>query len=126
MAMNRSNADTIMNMMKLIPLILLLAGCAANPDPIVDTRGVNMAQYEKDLADCKTYRQQIPTEAGVAKGAGAGAVVGAATGAIGGDVAKGAGYGAIAGSAKSAQLNEREKQRVVKNCMRYRGYRVLN
>lgn len=111
---------------KLIPLYLILAGCAANPDPIVDTRGVDMVKYEQDLADCKTYKQQVPTEVGVAKGAGAGAAVGAAAGAIGGDVAKGAGYGAIAGGAKSAQVNEREKQQVVKNCMRYRGYRVLN
>jgi len=111
---------------RLILLCVLMFGCAANPDPIVDTRGVNMVTYEKDLADCKTFREQVPTEVGVAKGAGAGAVVGAATGAISGDVAKGAGYGAIAGSAKSAQLAEREKQEIVKNCMRYRGYRVLN
>ena len=114
------------NHLKPISLSLILIGCAANPDPIVDTRGVDMVKYEQDLADCKTYKQQVPTEVGVAKGAGAGAVVGAAAGAVGGDIAKGAGYGAIAGSAKSAQLNEREKQKVVKSCMRYRGYRVLN
>lgn len=107
-------------------LCAMLFGCAANPDPIVDMRGVDMIKYEQDLADCKAFREQVPTEVGVAKGAGAGAAVGAATGAISGDVAKGAGYGAIAGSAKSAQLAEREKQKVVKNCMRYRGYRVLN
>lgn len=110
----------------LILLCGILVGCAANPDPIVDTRGVDMVKYEQDLADCKTFREQVPTEVGVAKGAGAGAAVGAATGAISGDVAKGAGYGAIAGSAKSAQLAEREKQKVVKNCLRFRGYRVLN
>jgi hypothetical protein len=104
----------------------LAAGCAANPNPIIDTQGVDMARYERDLAECQGYRDQIPTEVGVAKGTAAGAAVGAATGAIAGDVGRGAGYGAIAGGAESARLNEREKQQVVKNCLRGRGYRVLN
>jgi len=106
--------------------IIVLSGCAAHPDPIVDSRGVDMARYERDLADCRTYGDQIHIEQGVAKGAAAGAAVGAATGAISGDAASGAGYGAIYGAADSARLNDREKQRVVKNCMRGRGYRVLN
>jgi hypothetical protein len=107
-------------------LALCVAACAANPDPIVDMRGVDPVLYEQDLADCKAYKSQIQTEAGVAKGAAGGAVVGGAVGAISGDTAKGAGIGAVAGGAKSVQLNEREKQQVVKNCMRGRGYRVLN
>lgn len=101
-------------------------GCAAHPEPIVDMQGVDPVRYEHDLADCRGYAEQIPIEQGVARGAAAGAVVGAAAGAIGGDAARGAGYGAVAGSAESARLNDREKQRVVKNCMRGRGYRVLN
>jgi hypothetical protein len=107
-------------------LALLLAGCAANPDPIVDMQGVDPVRYQQDLADCKTYKDQIRTEVGVAKGAAGGAAVGGAIGAITGDAAQGAGVGAVAGGAESARLNEREKQRVVKNCMRGRGYRVLN
>jgi len=110
----------------IIMLTATLYGCAAHPDPIVDTRGVDMAHYERDLADCKAYGDQIHIEQGVAKGAAAGAVVGTATGAISGNPASGAGYGAIYGAADSAQINDREKQRVVKNCMRGRGYRVLN
>lgn len=111
---------------KTLLLALCAAACAANPDPIVDMRGVDPVLYEQDLADCKQYTRQIQTEVGVAKGAAGGAVVGGAIGAIGGDTGKGAGVGAVAGGAKSAQLNEREKQRVVKNCMRGRGYKVLN
>lgn len=107
-------------------LALCAVACAANPDPIVDMQGVDPVLYEQDLADCKQYSRQIRTEVGVAKGAAGGAAVGGAIGAIGGDTAKGAGVGAVAGGAKSAQLNEREKQRVVKNCMRGRGYKVLN
>ena len=40
--------------------------------------------------------------------------------------AVGAGYGAIGGGTRSALYNQREKERVVKNCLRGRGYRVLN
>ena len=105
---------------------LLLAGCAANPDPIIDTKGVDLVKYERDLAECQVYREQIETGEGVVKGAAAGGAVGAGTGVFTGDVGRAAGVGAVLGGAKSAQLNEREKQRVVKNCLRGRGYRVLN
>jgi outer membrane lipoprotein SlyB len=106
--------------------VLLITGCAAHPDPIIDTKGVNMALYEQDLEECAAYSEQIHTEEGVIKGAAAGAAIGTATGAISGHPAEGAGYGAIAGGTESARLNEREKQQVVKNCLRYRGYKVLN
>ena len=115
-----------MHHIRALSMALVVAGCAANPDPIVDMRGVDPVLYEQDLAECKNYRSQIQTEVGVAKGAAGGAAVGGAIGAISGDAAKGAGIGAVAGGAKSVQLNERQKQRVVKNCMRGRGYRVLN
>lgn len=115
-----------MDHIKATALALLAAGCAAHPDPIVDMTGVDPVLYQQDLEDCRQYSRQIKTEVGVAKGAAGGAAVGGAIGAIGGDTAKGAGVGAVAGGAKSAQLNEREKQRVVKNCMRMRGYKVLN
>ena len=109
-----------------IAATLALAGCAAHPEPIIDTKGVNMAQYEQDLEECNEFKEPIKTEVGAAKGAAAGAAVGGATGAVTGNAAEGAGVGAIAGAARSAQLNEREKAEVVKNCLRGRGYRVLN
>ena len=87
---------------------------------------IDRVRYEADLADCAGYGEQVRIEQGVAKGAAAGAVVGTATGAISDHAAEGAGYGAIFGAAESARLNDREKQRVVKSCMRGRGYRVLN
>ena len=104
----------------------LLAGCSSSSGPIVDTKGVNMARYESDLADCQGYSEQVHIEQGVAKGAVAGSAVGAATGAVLGDTGKGAGVGAIAGAAKSAQRGDREKTQVVRNCLRGRGYKVLN
>ncbi len=105
---------------------IAVASCTAHPEPIIDTKGVDMVRYESDMADCEAYGDQIQIEKGVAKGAAAGAAIGTATGAISGHAGEGAGYGAIYGAADSARLNDREKQRVVKNCMRGRGYRVLN
>ncbi len=106
--------------------LVFSAGCASHPDPIVDTKGVNMAQYAIDLRECREYADEVNVAEGAAKGAAAGAVVGAAAGAISGDADRGAGYGAVGGGARSALYNQREKERVVSNCLRGRGYRVLN
>lgn len=103
-----------------------LTGCAAHPEPIVDTKGVDMSAYETDLAECSVYADQIQTEKGVAKGAAGGAVVGAATGAISGNPAEGAGYGSIWGATRSGLDADEAKQMVVKRCLRGRGYKVLN
>ncbi|MCX2982001.1 glycine zipper family protein [Halieaceae bacterium IMCC14734] len=106
--------------------LLALAGCQSHPQPIIDTKGVDMSRYESDLSDCQSYADQVRIEQGVAKGAVAGGAVGGATGAVLGDAGKGAGVGAISGAARSAQMGEREKSQVLKNCLRGRGYRVLN
>jgi len=106
--------------------VTLVAGCAAHPDPIVDMKGVNVAQYEEDLAQCKSYGDEVKVEKGVAKGAATGAVVGAVVGAIGGNADRGAGYGGAYGGTKSGVSSQREKEQVVKRCMRGRGYKVLN
>jgi outer membrane lipoprotein SlyB len=104
----------------------LAAGCSAHPDPIVDTKGVNMAAYEHDLAECKQYGAQIQPAQGVAKGAVAGAAVGGAIGAISHDAGAGAAVGAVSGGASSAVKADEDRQEVVKRCMRGRGYKVLN
>lgn len=115
-----------LRVMAVAVLTVLVSACASHPEPIIDTKGVNMAHYEADLADCTAYGDQVHIEKGVAKGTAGGAAVGAATGAIFGEAAKGAGVGAIGGGAKSARRGEDEKHRVVKNCLRGRGYKVLN
>ncbi|MEC8427343.1 MAG: glycine zipper family protein, partial [Pseudomonadota bacterium] len=94
-----------------------------------DTKGVDMQQYRQDLGECREYANQVSTSGKVAKGAIGGAVVAGAVGAVVGnsDTAKrGAGAGAIAGAAKGYSRGEGEKRQVVKNCLRGRGYRVLN
>jgi hypothetical protein len=105
------------------------AGCAANPDPIIDMKGVDLEQYEQDWEECEAYTEEVLVARGVAKGAGVGAALGAAAGAIGGnssDVAEGAGYGALYGGTRSGLDADRMQQDVFKRCMRGRGYRVLN
>jgi outer membrane lipoprotein SlyB len=103
-----------------------LAGCSGTSRPIIDTKGVNMEQYRQDLAECQQFGDEVNIATGTAKGAGAGAVVGGAVGAVRGGAIDGAATGAIAGGASSALRNDRERDAVVKRCMRGRGYRVLN
>ena len=86
-----------------------------------------MNQYQVDLAECQGYSEQIDPATGVAKGAAGGAATGGAIGAItGGDFAKGAGVGAVLGVAKSGVRAADDKEGVVKQCLRGRGYKVLN
>lgn len=112
-------------MLFMVP-ILLIAACASSKGPIIDTKGVDMARYQQDLAECEDYSKQVQASRGVAKGTVAGAAVGAAIGAISGNAAVGAGVGGVSGGAQSGRMAEREKADVTKNCLRGRGYRVLN
>lgn len=102
----------------------LLGACAS--DPIIDPKGVNMVQYEKDKADCEQVAQQVNTAGKVGKSAAAGAAIGAAVGAIYSDAGKGAAAGTVHGGAAGGVSADQEKARVVRNCLRNRGYKVLN
>lgn len=104
------------------------AGCAAHPDPIIDTKGVDPDALAQDWDECEAYTEEISVAAGTAKGAGLGAAIGAAVGSIGGrgDIAEDAAYGAVYGGTDSGLDADRDKQAVFKRCMRGRGYRVLN
>ena len=108
--------------------LVALSACSSHPDPIIDTKGVNMTVYEEDLAECKSYAEQIDPSVGMAKGAAAGAATGGAIGAIssGRDVGESAGVGAVLGVSKSGVKAANDKENVVKRCLRYRGYKVLN
>ena len=107
---------------------LLAAGCAAHSSkPVIDPAGVDMAQYETDVAECEQIATQVDQKAGqqAAEGAVVGGLIGAVVG--GSDSAlTGAGVGAIAGGASGSADTQREKSTVVKNCLRNRGYKVLN
>ncbi len=106
---------------------LLLAGCTTTDEIIIDKKGVNMTRYSHDLAECRAYSEEVKTGEKAVRGAASGAAVGGLVGAIAsGDAARGAGVGAVTGGASGANQGAREEVRVVKQCLRGRGYRVLN
>ena len=111
-----------------------LTGCASNrpfvDEPIIDRKGVDMSRYYADKTECEAYANEVRTGQKVARGAVGGAVVGGAIGAIidrePNSAERGAGVGAVTGGVRGAQEGARETERVVKQCLRGRGYRVLN
>ena len=111
-----------------LALIISLSGCAAHPDPIIDTKGVDPDAMAQDWDECEAYTDEIVMAKGVAKGAALGGAIGAAVGAIDGrgDAGEDAAWGAIYGGTESGLDADYDKQMVFKRCMRGRGYRVLN
>ena len=108
-------------------LAVILAGGCASSGPIIDPAGVDMDQYEVVKAECVQISEQVEQKAG--KSAAAGAVIGGLIGAVTGNsrsVQKSAGAGAVIGGAKGAGSTAQEKEKVVKNCLRNRGYKILN
>ncbi len=114
-------------------LTLGLAGCAHGYEPIIDTRGVDPARYQADLADCRGYAEQVSPAGEAAGGAVVGAAVGAALGAVagafggdaGGGAAVGAALGGTSGTAGGLASGVADQQEVIRNCLRGRGYSVL-
>lgn len=113
---------------------LVLSACAhhregSGGDIIVDTKNIDMGAYYQDLHECRSYAAQVNVGEKVATRAVTGAVVGGAVGAIVGDsgtAKRAAGVGGVLGAVKGTGQGYQEKQRVVKNCLSGRGYRVLN
>ena len=118
---------------------VLLSGCIATQSdsiftpgsgkPIVDTKGVNMAQYELDLQECSTFAEDISTGKSIAKGAVTGGAVGAVIEAITDDARSrrdAIEVGAVSGGAKSGIRATRQKEQILRRCLRGRGYKVLN
>jgi uncharacterized protein YcfJ len=111
----------------LLMLAIIYVSACARQQVIIDPAGVDEAQYQQDLAECKKIAEQVEQKAG--KGAVAGAVISGAIGAILGDrrdAERLAGVGAVSGGASGAARTRQEKDMVIKNCLRNRGYKVLN
>lgn len=111
----------------------LLAGCAttgtgSNFRPIVDNKGVDLNRYEADLQECQAYAKSTPNAGkSAAGGAAAGAALGLALALIGGDKKlASAGAGAVVGGAVGASAGEGSQRNIIKNCLKGRGYKVLN
>ena len=112
----------------IVCVLLLLGACATDPNkPIIDPEGVDMAQFEADRAKCEQVARQVEQKAG--NEAVGGAVVMGIIGAIFGDsdtARNSAAAGFVGGGARGLKKTELERARVVKNCLRVRGYEVLN
>ena len=117
----------------LIACVFFIAACTGFSDPsgaIVDLKGVDREQYEVDLADCQGYANEVPLGKHVGTGAAAGAAVGAVGAAVSGanktGIGQSAGIGAVYGGTIRGMGAVGEKQQVLRECMKGRGYRVLN
>ena len=116
--------------------LIVISGTYTLADPVIDPASIkNQDKYYRDNAECKALAKENKGGVGnVAKdtaiGAGVGAGTGALLGAIGGSVGKGLGIGAVvggvAGGGTSIYKNHKNYDEIYKNCMRGRGYRVLN
>lgn len=113
---------------------LILSACAGNrrlgrSEPIVDMKGVDVAAYQQDLAECRVYASEVGVGARASEGAVVGAVVGGAIGAVVGNsdtAERGAGVGAVTGGLSGTGRGLEERNRMIRNCLLGRGYRVLN
>ena len=115
--------------------LCFVIGCAQtdlsdrNDIAIIDTRGVDESVFKKDYSECSEFAKNIDlTERTLKQGAVAGAT-GAAVGAIigGEEAAKKIGGSAAVLNAVEANLDGRNEQaKIIKNCLRGRGYKVLN
>ena len=120
--------------------ILILAGCSQGMGnsyrPIVDQQSspaTGQRNYASDLSDCQNLASQssaIETGAthalgGAALGAAGGAIVGAFTGNPGMGAGLGAALGGLGGAAQGGISGVDKQQSIVKNCLRGRGWNVV-
>jgi len=108
--------------------ILVLSQTSCGYEPVVDTKGLNAAQYQQDLAECRSLSDQANdnTLTNTLIGAGVGAALGALTGDSRNAVGSAAGIGAIAGGGSGQLSKSEERKQILVNCLYNRGYDVLN
>ncbi len=114
-----------------------LASCVSSYDPVVDfkaSRNTSQA-YDQNLRECQALAEQSgsPVEDAAVAGVGA-AALGAALGAISGAIlgggagtgaAAGAAIGGTAGVAGGGVAGVADQRTIVRNCLRGRGYAVV-
>jgi outer membrane lipoprotein SlyB len=118
----------------LVGLAMTVSACAQTYNPVVDMQGVDPSRYAGDLSVCRQYATQVsPVEdamigtiAGGLLGAALGAATGAAVGAPGAGAALGAAAFGIGGLGGGVAHGVSSQMDIIRNCMRGRGYAVLN
>lgn len=114
-----------------VPVIILIAGCAnsgANYRPVID--GPVGPNYESDLIACQQLAASQATLDGntagsVATGAGVAAASSVIVNDNSDDLGRAAAVGALAGLTADAVQKNAQREVIVKNCMRNRGYNVV-
>ena len=111
----------------LIIATMALSGCARHSQIIIDPEGIDMGLYHQDLAQCQHLADQVESKVG--EGIVAGAVVGAIFGGIVGNhrtSSRTAKIGAFAGGLGAGGEESHSREKVLRNCLRNRGYQILN
>lgn len=114
-----------------LPLIALVAACTnsgASYQPVID--GPVDANYNANLAQCQSLAsQQGAFDSNTAGQAVAGAAIGGGTAALvnnrGTNARDAALVGAAVGITAGALDQQRNKESIIRNCMRQRGYNVV-
>ena len=112
----------------------MLSACARQP--IVDYMqpGFDQVAYQQDLSQCQMLADQVNVQGETAQSTAIGGLIGAGLGALTGSFNANAGRGALIGGSFGAasglvsggsSASER-RNRVVRNCLAGRGYRVLD
>ena len=116
-----------------ICVAIAMSGCAVNqpqPGTMIDTfpTGLDRFKYERDKSECATLANQRSAAATAIDGALGGALIGAMFGAIvgGNNTGYGAALGAASGGVSGAAVGAAEKAGIMRECLRGRGYHVLN
>ncbi len=117
-----------MKMSIAIILAVILSGCAVVPQrPIVDMQSVkDSAKFESDVQECQAYAAKPVDNTG--NHAMGSAVVGAGLGALFGDRHTAGVVGLLAGLeglANAAQADRANRESIVRECLKGRGYSVL-
>jgi uncharacterized protein YcfJ len=113
---------------------LLVQGCGTpesvfGREPIVDMAGVDPRDFNADMAECRAFADQVQAGRQTATSAATGAVVGGVLGAVVGNrnsAQTAAGVGGVLGGVSGGGNALAERQRVLRNCLTARGYRILN
>lgn len=114
----------------------MMTACASNPSSnaaggfMVDAKNSNMSRYNQDLHECQTYAQKKSVAGDAVSGAVTSAIVSGAIGAAIGDNSSwgraGAKWGAIEGLASGAAYGSEAKRDITRQCLKGRGYKILN
>lgn len=112
--------------------LCLLSGCAIglpNGDySLIDQKGIDMATYNSDYADCAALANQTDVGGRAAGSAAAGALIGALLGGMfcGRNCARdGAAAGMVSAGIGGAGSGVQEQQGALRRCLAGRGYRVI-